>query len=427
MQTRPHVVIVGGGFGGLNAAKTLADRPVDVTLVDRENYHLFQPLLYQVATAGLSPGDIAEPIRAILRRHPNVRVLLGEVAVIDPEGRSVRLADGQEIGYDFLILAAGARHSYFGHDGWEQAAPGLKSLDDALEVRRRILVAFEAAEREEAVERQAALLTFVVVGAGPTGVELAGALAEIGRHTVARDFRRIDPRGSRVLLLEGGPRVLPTFPASLSARAEDSLRRLGVEVRTGAMVTAVDAEGVTVDRGRIAAATVLWAAGNRASPLGAQLGAPLDRAGRVHVEPDLTVPGHPEIYVVGDLALVPSVPGVAPAAMQMGRAAAENVRRTLRGEARRPFRYVDKGNVATIGRNAAVADLGWLRFWGLPAWLFWGAIHIAYLIGFHNRLLVLVQWLWAYVTHGRGARLITKPWRAGATRTAAEPSKPQAA
>jgi NADH dehydrogenase len=427
MQARPHVVIVGGGFGGLNAAKTLADRPVDVTLIDRENYHLFQPLLYQVATAGLSPGDIAEPIRAILRRHENVRVLLGEAASIDPDGRSLRLSDGKEIGYDFLILATGSRHAYFGHDEWEQAAPGLKSLDDALEVRRRILAAFEAAERAEEPERQAALLTFVVVGGGPTGVELAGALAEIGRQTIARDFRRIDPRRSRVLLLEGGPRVLPTFPASLSARAEESLRRLGVEVRTGAMVEAVDEGGVVVGGERIVAATVLWAAGNRASPLGRQLGAPVDRAGRVQVEPDLTVPGHPELYVVGDLAAVPSVPGVAPAAMQMGRAAAENVWRTVRGEARRPFRYRDKGNLATIGRNAAVADLGWLRFWGLPAWLLWGGLHIFYLIGFHNRLLVLIQWLWAYLTHGRGARLITRSWQAGATRTAREPSKPQAA
>jgi NADH dehydrogenase len=427
MQTRPQVVIVGGGFGGLNAAKALAPHPLDITLVDRENYHLFQPLLYQVATAGLSPGDIAEPIRAILRRHPNVRVLLGEVAAVDPDGRTVRLSDGQSIGYDYLILATGSRHAYFGHDEWEQSAPGLKTLDDALEVRRRILGAFEAAEREEELERQRALLTFVVVGGGPTGVELAGALAEIGRHTIRRDFRRIDPRSSRVLLLEGGARVLPTFPASLSARAEASLRKLGVEVRTGALVTAVDAGGVTVGDERIAAATVLWAAGNRASPLGGQLGAPLDRAGRVQVEPDLTVPGHPEIYVVGDLAAVPGVPGVAQGALQMGRAAAENVGRTIRGEARRPFAYVDKGNLATIGRNAAVADLGFLRFWGFPAWLFWGGLHILYLIGFHNRLLVLIQWLWAYVTHGRGARLITRGWRTGATRGTAEPSKPQAA
>ncbi|HEY3081529.1 MAG TPA: NAD(P)/FAD-dependent oxidoreductase [Chloroflexota bacterium] len=431
MQTRPHVVIVGGGFGGLNAAKALAGRPVDVTLVDRENYHLFQPLLYQVATAGLSPGDIAEPIRAILRRYPNVRVLLGEVAGIDPDGRTIRLMAPagypQRIGYDFLILATGSRHAYFGHDEWEQAAPGLKSLDDALEVRRRVLAAFEAAEREEDPARQRALLTFVVVGGGPTGVELAGALAEIGRHTIARDFRRIDPRSSRVLLLEGGPRVLPTFPASLSARAEESLRRLGVEVRTGAMVAAVDAEGVRVGDEPIAAATVLWAAGNRASSLGGQLGAPLDRAGRVQVEPDLTVPGHPEIYVVGDLAALPSVPGVAPAAMQMGRAAAANVWRTIRGEARRPFAYVNKGNLATIGRNAAVADLGWLRFWGLPAWLLWGGLHIFYLIGFHHRVVVLIQWLWAYLTHRRGARLITRPWQAGATTTAVEPSKPKAA
>jgi NADH dehydrogenase len=432
MQSRPQVVIVGGGFGGLNAARTLASEPVDITLVDRENYHLFQPLLYQVATAGLSPGDIAEPIRALLRQYPNVRVLLGEVAAVDPDGRSLQLAapaggHPQTIGYDYLILATGSRHAYFGHDEWEQAAPGLKTLDDALEVRRRILAAFEAAEREEDAERQRALLTFVVVGGGPTGVELAGALAEIGRHTIARDFRRIDPRRSRVLLLEGGPRVLPTFPAALSARAGASLERLGVEVRTGALVTAVDAGGVTVGDERIPAATVLWAAGNRASPLGAQLGAPVDRAGRVQVAPDLTVPGHPEIYVVGDLAAVPSVPGVAQGAIQMGKAAARNIRRTLRGEARRPFAYADKGNLATIGRNAAVADLGLLRFSGLPAWLFWGGLHIFYLIGFHNRLLVLIQWLWAYLTHGRGARLITRPWRAGATRAAAEPSKPQAA
>jgi NADH:quinone reductase (non-electrogenic) len=423
MQTRPHVVIVGGGFGGLNAAKTLATRPVDVTLIDRENYHLFQPLLYQVATAGLSPGDIAQPIRAVLRRHQNVQVLLGEVVGIDTGERRVELADGKEIGYDYLILATGSRHSYFGHDEWEPVAPGLKSLGDALEMRRRVLAAFESAETEEDPARQSALLTFVVVGGGPTGVELAGALAEFGKHTIAGDFRRIEPRSSRVVLIERGPRVLPTFPTSLSTRAEQSLRQLGVEVRTGEAVTAVDSEGVIVEGERIAAATVLWAAGNAASPLGRMLGVPLDRVGRVQVESDLTVPGHPEVYVVGDLATVPGIPGVAQGAMQMGRAAARNVWRTIQREPRQPFRYKDKGNLATIGRNSAVADLGVLRLWGSLAWLIWGAVHIYYLIGFENRLLVVIQWLWAYLTYRRGARLITRPWKAETTGTVAEATK----
>ena len=408
------MVVVGAGFGGLHAARALGRYPVEVTVVDRENYHLFQPLLYQVATAALSPGDIAEPIRSILRRQRNTRVLRAEVMSVDLAGRRVLLQDGA-LDYDYLILATGARHAYFGHPEWEPLAPGLKTLEDALEIRRRILLAFEEAERTSDPSARRALLTFVVVGGGPTGVELAGAIAEIACHTLAEDFRHIDPREARVLLLEGGSRILATYPPALSARAEGALKRIGVEVRTGSAVTAVSPSGVSVGDTVIPSRTVLWAAGVGASPLGQALGVPTDRSGRVPVEPDLTLPGHPELYVVGDLALVARLgtsplPGLAPVAIQEGQAAAENIWRTIRGEPRQPFRYVDRGTMATIGRAAAVAQIGLLRLWGLPAWLAWLFVHILLLIGFENRLLVFTQWAWSYLTWERGARLITGPW-----------------
>jgi len=411
----PHVVIVGGGFGGLNAARVLARRPVRVTLLDRRNYHLFQPLLYQVASAALSPADIATPLRSILRKAANVSVLLAEAATIDLTHRRLVLDQG-ELGYDALILAAGAGHSYFGHDDWELLAPGLKTLEDALEIRRRVLLAFEAAEREPDGAERRALLTFVIVGAGPTGVELAGALAEIARETIAHDFRAIDPRQARIILLEGGPRILPSFPAPLSLKAESALSKLGVEVRTGSAVTRITPDAVWVGGEQIRSRAVLWAAGVAASPLARSLGAPLDRAGRVLVEPDLSIPGHPEAFVIGDLAAFihqtgQPLPGLAPVAIQQGRAVADNVWRRLRGEPTRPFHYFDKGNMAAIGRAKAVAVMGRLRLWGFPAWLAWLFVHITYLIGFRNRFLVLFEWAWAYFTYQRGARLITGPWR----------------
>ncbi len=416
---RPRVVVVGAGFGGLHAARALARYPVQVTVVDRENYHLFQPLLYQVATAALSPGDIAEPIRSILRRHRNVHVLRAEVTSVDLPGRRVLLVDG-ELAYDYLILATGARHAYFSHPEWEPLAPGLKTLEDALEIRRRILLAFEEAERTPDPEARRALLTFVVVGGGPTGVELAGAIAEIARHTLAEDFRAIDPREARVVLLEGGPRVLATFPADLSARAARALERIGVAVHTGALVTEVSSAGVSAGNAFLPSRTVLWAAGVGASALGRSLGAPTDRGGRVPVEPDLTLPGHPEAYVVGDLALfahqgTAPLPGLAPVAIQEGQAAAVNVWRTIQGLPTQPFRYVDRGTMATIGRAAGVAQIGPLRLWGLPAWLAWLFVHILMLIGFENRLLVFTQWAWSYLTWERGARLITGPWPGAAS------------
>lgn len=408
---QPHVVIVGGGFGGLQAAKALGKAPVRVTVIDRQNYHLFQPLLYQVATAALSPGEIAWPIRSVLHRHPNVHVWMGEVVAVDPERKTVILADG-EVPYDFLIVAAGARHAYFGRDEWEPLAPGLKSLDDALEIRRRVLLAFERAEKEPDREERNALLTFAVVGGGPTGVELAGALAEIARHTLVRDFRQIDPSQARVLLLEAGPRILPTFHPSLSEKAVASLVKLGVEVRTGAAVTEIRQGEMEVGGERIRAQTVLWAAGVAASPLAKSLGAPLDRVGRVVVEPDLTLPGRPEVYVVGDLASfrLPNggtLPGLAPVAMQEGRWAAENIARTLRGEPRLPFSYRDRGVMATIGRAAGIAERGRLRLSGVFGWLAWLFIHLLFLIGFKNRAVVLFLWTWSYLTYKRGARLIT--------------------
>jgi NADH dehydrogenase len=406
----PRVVILGGGFGGLYAARALRRARARVTLVDRRNHHVFQPLLYQVATAALNPSDIAVPIRHILSRQANVEVILGEAASVDVAGRRVILTDG-EIPYDYLIVATGATHSYFGRDEWAPFAPGLKTIDDALEIRRRILLAFEAAERETDRDRRAAWLTFVIVGGGPTGVELAGAIAEIARRILREDFRRIDPRSARVLLAEAGPRLLPAFDAGLAEKTGRSLRALGVEVLTGSPVTAIDATGVSIGERRVAARIVLWAAGVAASPLARSLGAPLDRAGRVPVAPDLTLPGHPEVFVIGDLAALRQdgrpVPGVAPAAKQMGRQTARNILRALRGLPYRPFRYRDAGSLATIGRAAAVADFGRIRLWGLPAWLAWLVIHIYFLIGFRNRLLVILQWAWLYLRCESGARLIT--------------------
>jgi len=411
-----RVVIVGGGFAGLACARRLARAPVRVTLVDRRNHHLFQPLLYQVATAALNPGDIAAPIRGILRAQANADVVLGEVRSIDRAQRKVVLADG-ELAWDFLVVATGANHSYFGHDEWAPFAPGLKTVEDALAIRRRVLLAYERAEREDDPERRRAWLTFVVVGGGATGVELAGALAEIGRHSLVRDFRRIDSSQAHVVLIEAAPRLLPPFVEMLAAKAKTQLERLGAEVRVATRVTSIDGDGVTLQAGgqetRLAAKTVLWAAGVAASPLAKTLGVPLDRAGRVPVEPTLLVTGTRDLFVAGDLAALAvdgrPVPGVAPAAIQMGRAVAANIERALRGEPLLPFRYRDKGTLATIGRAAAVADFGKFKVSGALAWLLWLAVHIYFLIGFRNRALVLFQWAWSWVTGGRGARLITEP------------------
>jgi NADH dehydrogenase len=405
-----NVVIVGGGFAGLDAARALDGAPVRVTLLDRHNYHLFQPLLYQVATASLSPADIASPIRWVLRHQANVDVQLADVQSIDA-ARRVVVTDREPVAYDYLIVAAGARHSYFGHPEWASRAPGLKTLDDALEIRREVLLAYEAAEREEDPDRQRRLLTFVIVGGGPTGVELAGALAEIARQSMPSDFRRIRPQSARVILLEGGPRVLATFPPKLQASARRSLERLGVEVRTGAVVTAVEEEGVTVGGEHIAAQTVLWAAGVAASPVAAALGVPLDRAGRVVAEPTLGVPGHPGVFVAGDICAFQQdgkpLPGVAQVAMQQGAHAARNVLRAIRGEPLEPFRYRNYGNAATIGRGSAVVEIGTLRASGWPAWIFWLSLHLFWLIGFRNRLVVVSEWAWAYITRQRRVRLIT--------------------
>ena len=422
---QPHVVIVGGGFGGLAAAKALARAPVHVTVLDRHNHHLFQPLLYQVATAGLSPAEIASPIRRILGDQRNTTVLLAEAVALEPEGRRVRLADGV-IDYDHLIVATGATHSYFGHPDWAPHAPGVKSLADALEIRRRVLLAFEKAERETEASARRRWLTFVVVGGGPTGVEMAGAFAEIARHTLPGEFRHIDPRTARVVLVEAGPRVLPAYPADLSARAARQLEALGVHVWTGVAVTDVNAEGVALGVDRLAAGTVVWAAGVEGSSLARSLGVPLDRAGRVEVAPDLTVPGRPEIAVIGDLAAIESngrlVPGVAPAAIQMGRHAAENVIRALRGEPGLPFRYRDKGSLATIGRSRAVAVIGRLKLSGFLAWAAWLVVHVFFLIGFRNRFVVMFTWIWAYLTYERSARLIVP--RAPPTPAAADCPRP---
>jgi NADH dehydrogenase len=412
---RPHVVVVGGGFGGLYAARALAGRPVRVTLLDRRNHHLFQPLLYEVATAALNPSDIAVPLRSVLRKAANITVLLAEVEKVDLANRRVVL-ERDEIGYDALVLAVGAGHSYFGHNEWETLAPGLKALEDALEIRRRILLAYEGAERERDGAERDALLTFVVIGGGPTGVELAGALGEISRQTIARDFRMIDPTKARIILLEGGPRILSAFPESLSRRASEALRRIGVEVRTNAIVTRVTADAVWIGGEQIRARTVLWAAGIAAAPLARSLNAPLDSSGRVLVQPDLSIPGHPEAFAIGDMCAFlhqtgAPLPGVAPVAIQQGRAAADNVLRRLAGRPTRPFHYNDRGSMATIGRAAAVAVVGPLKLSGFAAWLTWLLVHIMFLIGFRNRFLVLFQWAWAYITWQRGARLITGPWK----------------
>ena len=419
MPGQHRVVVVGGGFGGLYAAKALGRLPVDVTLIDRRNFHLFQPLLYQVATGGLSPGEIASPLRFVLRRHMNTEVLLAEVTDIDPANRRVVLRDG-EVSYDTLILAAGSRHHYFGHDEWGPLAPGLKTIEDATEIRRRVLLAFERAEREPDLDQRRAWLSFVVVGGGPTGVELAGALGEIARDTLRHDFRHINPAEASILLLDGAERVLPSYPPDLSVKAERSLIKLGVRPLNGTIVAAVEEHGVTVERRggseHIPTRTILWAAGVQASPLGRVLadraGALLDRGGRVFVEPDLTLAGHPEIFIVGDLANFSHqdgkpLPGVAPVAMQEGRYVAEIIRGRLEGHAPRPFRYRDKGNLATIGRAAAVADFGRIHLGGFPAWLIWLFVHLMYLAEFDNRLLVFIQWAYNYFTRNRGARLIT--------------------
>jgi len=405
----PHVVIVGGGFGGLQAASALKRAPVRVTLVDQHNHHLFQPLLYQVATAGLATTDIAVPLRAVLRNQQNATVLLARAKSVDVAGRKLLLEDG-ELAYDHLILAVGVQSHWFGKDEWAEFAPGLKDCQDALDVRRRILLAFEAAERAQDEVARKPLLTFVVIGGGPTGVELAGALVEIARVTMARNFRRFRPESARILLLEGGPRLLGAFPEGLARSAERKLRQMGVEVRLSARVEAIDAQGVLVAGARIEAATVLWAAGVAGTPLVRTLGCELDRAGRVPVEADLTLPGHPEVQVIGDAAAVRwkdgLVPGMAPGAMQMGRHAARNVLQRLRGEPGLPFRYTDKGLLATIGRSAAVARLGRFEFSGLPAWLLWAFVHVFYLISFRNRALVMFEWIWLYFTRQRGARVI---------------------
>jgi NADH dehydrogenase len=440
-DVRPHVVIIGGGFAGIYAARGLAGSPVRVTLVDRRNHHLFQPMLYQVAAAALSPSDIAGPIRSILSGARNIEVLLGEVTAIRPDAREVALRDGTTLAYDYLVCAPGSRHSYFGRDDWEPLAPGLKSIEDALEVRRRVLLAFERAEREADAAVRRALLTFVVVGGGPTGVEMAGTLAELRKYALLKDFRHIDPTEARVLLLEGGQRLLAAYPDELQRKTVEILQGLGVDVRLGTLVTDIRPDAVTAGGERIATHTVVWAAGNVASPILRSLGAPLDRAGRVLVEPDCTIPGHPEVFVLGDAAYYrerdpktggeTALPGIAPVAIQMGQyagrviraevgdaprtpaggpAVAELARRipfNLSPESRRPFRFWNKGQLAVIGRGQAVADIGRLHFGGFVAWLIWVFVHIFFLIGFRNRVAVLFEWAYSYVTFRRGARLIT--------------------
>jgi len=412
-RQKPRVVIVGAGFGGLEAAKKLACKDVHVTVIDRTNHHLFQPLLYQVATAALSPADIAAPIRAVLSKCKNIEVILAEVRSVDVDARKMKMSDGAELDYDFLVLATGARHSYFGHDEWEKLAPGLKSLEDAIEVRRRLLMAFEYAERitDEATRRAA--MTFVIIGGGPTGVEMAGAIAEIARHTLAKDFCHIDPSQARVILVEGDPRLLAAFPEDLSASALKQLVDLGVEVRTGARATDLTETGVQVGDEFIPCRVKIWAAGNNASFVGKTLGVPIDRVGRVMVNDDLTIPGHPEVQVIGDLANFSHqtgqpLPGVSPVAMQQGRLAARNILAMIDGHKPQRFYYWDKGNMATIGRHKAVADLKLVHLSGLPAWLAWLFVHLIFLVGFRNRLLVLFQWAWAYLTFNAGARLITR-------------------
>jgi NADH dehydrogenase len=407
----PHIVIIGGGFGGLDAARAFRGAPVRVTVLDRHNYHLFQPLLYQVATASLSPADVASPIRWILRRQQNVEVLLAHALQIDVAARTVTLDRGEIEAYDYLILATGASHTYFGHSEWAERAPGLKTLDDALEMRRRVLLAFEAAERETDPAAQRRLLTFVIIGGGPTGVELGGALAEIARQSLRHDFRRIRPESARILLLEGSPDLLGTFPQPLRDAARASLTRLGVEVRTDAKVVDVNSDGVRAGGELIPASTVLWAAGVAASPLAKSLGVPLDRVGRVLAEPTLAIPGHPDVFVVGDVCALQQdgewLPGVAQVAMQGGAHAARNVLHAIRGEPLQPFRYRDYGIMATIGRGAAVGVVFGSKISGWFGWLFWIFLHIFWLIGFRNRIAVMTEWAWAYVTFQRRVRLIT--------------------
>ncbi len=413
----PHVVIIGGGFAGLNAAKGLGGvRDAQVTLVDRTNHHLFQPLLYQVAMAGLSPADIAAPIRSMLARWRNIRVLQGEVLRIDLDGK-ILVTDFGELSFDYLVLACGARHSYFGHDEWEEHAPGLKNLEQATEIRRRVLSAYEEAERTDSPHTRKRLLTFVVVGGGPTGVELAGAIGEMSRFTLAKDFRNIDPSLARVILVEAGPRILAMFSDRQAARATRDLEHLGVQVWPNSAVTKIDASGVQIGGERVEAATVLWAAGVKASSLGQACGLNVDRQGRVIVEPDLSVSGHKNVFVAGDQASFTHqtgkpLPGTAPVAMQQGRYVARTIRRDLAGKAREPFHFVDKGQMATIGRSRAIVEMGRLKLAGFPAWIIWLVVHIYYLTGFKNRLLVVLQWAWSYLTFRRGARLIVnKEWR----------------
>jgi len=407
----PHVVVIGGGFAGINAAKALSRAPVRMTVIDRKNHHTFQPLLYQVALAVLSPAEIASPIRSIMKRAGNVQVLLGEVSGFELEKRLVRIGN-IELAYDYLIIAAGATHAYFGHPEWEKIAPGLKTIEDALEIRRRVLLAFENAELDALIKGEHPALNFVVIGAGPTGVELAGAISDISRRYMERDFRGIDPKQAKIVLLEGGPRVLPAFPEDLSASAEKQLTDLGVEVRTNAMVTNVEPGCVTVGKERLPADVILWGAGVSASSLGRMLGVPADRAGRVLVSDDLSIPGHAEVFVIGDLAASRMkdgklVPGLAPAAIQMGKFAARQIKRSLANKPRQEFRYIDKGTLATIGRSKAVADLGKLHFSGYLAWLAWLFVHLLFLIGFRNRFMVLADWAWDYITYNHSARLIT--------------------
>lgn len=409
---RPRIVIIGGGFGGLSAAKALKSVVADVLVIDRTNHHLFQPLLYQVATASLSPGDVSAPIRHVLRHQKNTSVILAEVRDIDTERKVVHIdLPDREIEYDYLIVAGGSHHAYFGHDEWEPLAPGLKTVEDATEIRRRFLLAFERAEKSLDPAERDVYLTFVIVGAGPTGAELSGALPMIARKALYPDFRNIDTRKTRVILLEGGPRILPSFPEDLAEKAHMSLIDLGVEVRTNSIVTRIEKDGVFVGDEKIPTGTVFWAAGNAASPLGRMLGAPVDRAGRVLVNPDLSIPGHPEVFVAGDLAFVEQdgrqVPGVSPAAMQEGRAAARNIRRLIGHTATKPFHYFNKGDLAVIGRSRAIADFGRLRFSGRLAWLLWIFVHIMYLVGFRNRVSVFIEWAYSFITYQRGVRLIT--------------------
>lgn len=409
----PHVVVIGGGFGGLRVAKGLRHAPVLVTVIDRSNHHLFQPLLYQVATAGLSPADIASPIRSVLRKQPNTQVIWGEVIGIDAAARTVQLAGGT-LTYDYLVVATGARYNYFGHPEWERVAPGLKTVEDATTLRAKILSAFECAEMETDAEVRKALLTFVVVGAGPTGVEMAGSIADLAHKALAKDFRHVDPHATQVILVEAGPRILAAFPDALSAKAQEKLIRMGVEVRTKATVESVDAAGVVVNGERLRSNTVMWAAGIVASPAGTWLGAETDRAGRVKVNPDLSVPGHANVYVIGDTAAATDaggkpLPGVAPVALQQGTYVARRIDRLVRGVRQAPderFDYLDKGNLATVGRAYAVLDIRGLHMAGFWAWVTWIFVHIFYLIGFRNRIIVMLQWFWAYITFQRGARLI---------------------